>query len=290
MFGLPGTSVAPFLDGLVGYPEMNYMLALHESVCVGVADGYARVSGKPALVNVHNMPGAANCVGLIFTAHRDHVPMVVTAGQQETRALGLDGHASARNMPNVVSEFTRWSWETRSSARVAHDLARGLNIALSHPRGPVFLSLPKDQLRERYERELPGAPGDLSMPRIAGAPEQLARAAALLARAEHPLIVAGSEVVPAGGVSELVTLAELLGAPVILEPGGSYLAFPTEHPLYFGVYRADDPLVTRSESFGVPAERVERPEEVGPALKRALASGRPAVIDVATESPIRARR
>ncbi len=87
IFGNPGTTELPFLDALAGAPGFEYLLALHESVAVGMADGYAQVTRRPAFVNLHTAAGLGNAIGTLTNAQATRTPLVITAGQQDRRHL-----------------------------------------------------------------------------------------------------------------------------------------------------------------------------------------------------------
>src|SRR5258706_67811 len=86
IFGNPGTTESPLLDSLLDYPSLQYIVHLHEGVAVGSANFYAQASGKTAFVNLHVAPGLGNAIGMIYGALKNNSPMVVTAGQPDTRA------------------------------------------------------------------------------------------------------------------------------------------------------------------------------------------------------------
>ena len=85
IFGNPGTTESPLLDSLPDYPQLDYIVHLHEGVATGAANFYAQASGKTAFVNLHVAPGLGNAIGAIYSALKNNSPMVVTAGQQDTR-------------------------------------------------------------------------------------------------------------------------------------------------------------------------------------------------------------
>ena len=110
IFGNPGTTESPLLDSLLDYPQIQYIVHLHEGVAVGAASFYAQASGKTAFVNLHVAPGLGNAIGMIYGALKNNSPMVVTAGQQDTRmrlrdpVLGHDLAAmAARSWPSTGS-------------------------------------------------------------------------------------------------------------------------------------------------------------------------------------------
>ena len=88
MFGNPGTTELPLMDGLAREPNIHYVLALQEAVAVAMADGYAQASGKLAAVNVHVSPGLGNAMGMLYDAQKAASPILVTAGQQDQERTG----------------------------------------------------------------------------------------------------------------------------------------------------------------------------------------------------------
>jgi benzoylformate decarboxylase len=95
IFGNPGTTETPLLDSLAAYPKIEYVMALHEGVAVGAASFYAQATGDVAVANVHVAPGLGNAIGSLYGAFKANSPLIVTAGQQDTRmrlANPLLGH------------------------------------------------------------------------------------------------------------------------------------------------------------------------------------------------------
>ncbi len=245
VFGIPGSSVQDIVDALVDHPQIEFILALHEGSLVSMADGYTRASGRPAFVLVHMLPGTSNLVGGLYNAWRDGSPVVVASGQQDTRLLGRGSFTDTSDMVEVVRQFTKQAWEVPRADRMAEAVDRALRLAMTPPRGPVYLSLPKDLLREESEVSLPDAhPPPAS---FAPDPESIERAAATLLAAERPLIVCGSGVFTARAVDDLAEVAEHLAAPVVSEPWNAFLSFPTTHPLYFGRFDGESSLYRRAD-------------------------------------------
>ena len=230
LFGNPGTTELPFLDALPE-SELEYIVALQEASAVAAADGYAQASGQVGLVNLHVLPGVANGVSILHNASRAHSPVVVTAGQQDTRLL-LDDPILAGDMVRLTEQFTKWSYEVRRADEAPVALRRAIKLALTPPTGPVFLSLPMDLMTQVVEDTAGPAP-DV---RAAMAPDVAAvdRAAALLAAARNPLIIAGDGVARARAVPALVAVAERLGARVHGEPIFRRTVFPGDHGLWRG--------------------------------------------------------
>ncbi|HXG50946.1 MAG TPA: thiamine pyrophosphate-binding protein [candidate division Zixibacteria bacterium] len=245
VFGLPGTSGQEFIGTIAEQERVRFILALHETCVVSMADGYARVTGKPSLAQVSTLPGTANAVGALYDAYRDRSPVVVTSTHVDTRIAGRDSHTEGRDLVELTRQFTKWSHEVHRADRIPEMLNRAFKVAATPPTGPVYLSLPSNLLGETITTPNPPAARFRVVPRLAGDPEALAEAARLLCGARRPLIVAGSGVAKAGGIEELVRLAEAVGAPVVMEPRYSFLAFPTTHPHSFQIPE-------RQPSFSLP--------------------------------------
>ncbi|MGH7771365.1 MAG: thiamine pyrophosphate-binding protein [Candidatus Binatia bacterium] len=235
IFGLPGTSGQEFIGTIAEQEKIRFILALHETCVVSMADGYARVSGRPTLAQLSTLPGTANAVGALYDAYRDRSPVVVTSTHVDTRILGRDSHTEGRDLVELTKQFTKWSWEVHRADRIPEALNRAFKVASTPPRGPVYLSLPSNLLAEPVATKSPEANRFRIVPRMAGDPEALKDAARLLVEARRPLIVAGSGVATAGATEELIKLAEMVVAPVVMEPRYSFLSFPTSHPYSFQI-------------------------------------------------------
>jgi benzoylformate decarboxylase len=230
LFGNPGTTELPFLDAL---PDsgLEYVLGLQEATAVAAADGYAQASGQVGVVNVHVAPGLANSLSILHNASRSKTPLLVTAGQQDTRFL-MDEPILAGDLVRMAEQFTKWSYEIRRAEEAPVALRRALQVALTPPTGPVFLSLPMDLMGPAVEDTGAGPMPIAARARPdAGA---VARAAELLAAARAPIIIAGDGVARAQAVSELTTLAEVAGARVHGEPVYRRTNIPGNHALWRG--------------------------------------------------------
>jgi benzoylformate decarboxylase len=230
LFGNPGTTELPFLDALDG-SGLAYVVALQEATAAAAADGYAQASGRLGVVNLHVAPGLANALSIVHNASRAKTPLLVTAGQQDTRLL-LDNPILAGDMVKMTEGLTKWSYELRNADEAPGALRRAIALAQTPPTGPVFLSLPMNLMTEACDDA--GGASD----RIAAHPmpeaDAIARAAEVLARAKAPGIVAGDGIARAGAQAALQNLAETLGAGVHGEPIHRRLSFPGDHPLWRG--------------------------------------------------------
>jgi benzoylformate decarboxylase len=242
IFGNPGTTESPLLDSLLDYPQIQYIVHLHEGVATGAANFYAQASGKTAFVNLHVAPGLGNAVGAIYSALKNGSPMVVTAGQQDTR-MRLRDPVLGHDLASIAAPVTKWSVQVERADELGPILQRAFKIANEAPAGPVFVALPIDMMEQ--ETSIPaGKPGHsftASRPDPAG----IAAMAKLIAAAKNPAIVAGDEIARAGADKTLVKLVEKIGAAVWFEGLRGQNSFPTDHPAYRGTLAFDAPGVAK---------------------------------------------
>lgn len=231
IFGNPGTTENPLLDSLLDYPDIDYIVALHEGIAVSAASFYAQAANKPALVNLHVAPGLGNGIGAIYGALKAQSPIVVTAGQQDTR-MRLRDPLLGHDLVAMAAPVTKYSAQPNSADELAPMLQRAFKIACEPPCGPVFVALPINVMEQETQlgATTMGNAYDAVIPDAQG----LAQLAELLAGATSPVIIAGDGVARSGAFRTLVVLAEQLGAPVYNEPLRTQLAFPNRHPSYAG--------------------------------------------------------
>jgi len=229
VFGNPGTTELPLVDVLVEDGEPAYVLALQEASAVGMADGYARATGRPSFVNLHTVAGLANGLGNLANAAAARTPMVVTAGQQDRRHLIAEPLLSG-DLVGLARPLLKWAHEVRTLGELGIAVRRAFRLAAAQPSGPVFLGLPMDVLAEVGSASLP------SRSRVGDAPRagSLGELADMFAAAERPAVVVGDELARANGLEDAVALAEVLGAPVFGAPLYGRAVFPTAHPLWHG--------------------------------------------------------
>ncbi|MFV0258091.1 MAG: thiamine pyrophosphate-binding protein [Acidimicrobiales bacterium] len=243
IFGNPGTTESPLLDALADHPSISYVTHLHEGVAVGAAGYYARAADRPAVVSLHVAPGLGNGIGMIYGALKARAPIVVTAGQQDTRMLRHEpvlGH----DLAAMAAPVTKWSTQIDTADEVNDVLRRAFKIALDPPCGPVFVAVPINVMEQDtvFAATGPGASFRAGAPDPAG----LTQAAELIASSRRPVIVVGDDVGRAGAVDDLVRLAERIGAPVWREGIRGAVSFPTAHPLARAGLPFDDFSVQRS--------------------------------------------
>jgi benzoylformate decarboxylase len=231
VFGNPGTTEQAFMDALQEYPRLEYILALHEGVAVGVADGYARASGRPAFVQLHITPGLGNAMGMLYNSYRTGTPLVVYAGQHPQRGASQDPILTG-DLVRLAAPLTKWAVEAQDAQEIPILLRRAFKTAQEPPRGPVFISVPANVMDEEAEVEI--APAVNVSTRVRPEAEAIERVARLLAEAKSPVVIAGDGVAVSGGQAELVQLAEAAGARVHTSFAAE-LPFPSTHPLYAGL-------------------------------------------------------
>jgi len=226
VFGNPGTTENALLDSLIDYPSIEYLVHLHEGVAVGAASYYARATGRTAVVNLHAAPGLGNGIGMMYNALRANAPMLVTAGQQDTRMLRREPML-AHDLVAMAAPVSKWSTQLQSADEVDAVMRRAFMTAYEPPCGPVFLSLPVDVMEQQTENAaLPPC-----SPFRDAAPDALALAdaCALIKAAHAPVIVVSDEVARSGAAADLVRLAERIGAPVWHQGLRGHVSFPGSH-------------------------------------------------------------
>jgi benzoylformate decarboxylase len=232
IFGNPGSTELPLIDALASADDLHYVLALQEATAVGMADGYAQATGRPAFLNLHTSAGLGNAIGNLTNARACSTPLVVTAGQQDYRHIVTDP-LLADDLTGIAHAVSKWSHEVRTTDELGTVLRRAFHDAMSPPAGPVFVSIPMDLLDGSTDAPVP-APSTFHRRPIADGLDELA---SLLTSVPvgHVAIVVGDEVAQADAVSEAEAVAEALGAPVYGSPLHGNAVFPPTHPLWSGM-------------------------------------------------------
>lgn len=246
LFANPGSEFISIIDGLArfdreGIPGPQPITAPHEQLAVNMAYGAYLMTGRPQAVMAHVNVGMANSLIGLIGAARMNIPILYLAGRTPLREAGHRGQRDrfvhwaqeARDQAAMLREYVKWDYELRSADMLEPVLERAWAIAMSEPRGPVCLSLPRELLVEPFA-------GALSLhrtlhPAAAPRPDQsaLARVAALLAVAARPLILTSRSGADTRCVDLLRTLSERLLIPVAT-PHAHYLCLPSDHPHHLG--------------------------------------------------------
>ncbi|MGA7396752.1 MAG: benzoylformate decarboxylase [Solirubrobacterales bacterium] len=236
MFGNPGSTELPMLQD---FPDdFEYILGLQEAAVVGMADGYAQVTGKPTLVNLHTAPGLGNAMGALFNAQANHSPVVVTVGQQARSMVTMQSNLTNRDAIRVPHPYVKFAYEPTRAEDVPLAIAHAIHLACLPPMGPVMVSLPMDD----WDKEIDAADAAHVINRkVTGRatadPEQVADLAERIRAAKNPIAVAGPDIDTAGAWEEMIALSENQNLGVWAAPatGGGRLGFPEDHPHWRGV-------------------------------------------------------
>ena len=227
VFGNPGTSESPIMDALEGFPELTYMLTTQEGVAMGMADAYARATGRPSFVNLHIDTGLANGISLLTNAYEGGTPIVLTSGNKDVRKLA-EGRADVSEM---VKQFTKWSVEVTHPEQVPGVMRRAFKEAKTPPTGPVYVGFSANALDDEAKVEI--VPSPQGYRRLRPDPAAVDEAAKVLAEAVNPVMLVGDGVAQSDGSAEAVRLAEVLGARVYANTFAG-VNFPTGHPQFLG--------------------------------------------------------
>jgi thiamine pyrophosphate-dependent acetolactate synthase large subunit-like protein len=250
LFTNPGSSEVAILDALVDDPQIHLIEGLHEGIVISMADGYHKLSQKPAFVNVHAIAGTAQMAGQLFNCSKDGSAIVVTAGLNDNEAWSDDVHLGPRpgfDQKDVNRQFTKLSWEARDPRSLAMMLRRAFKVAMTDPGGPVYLAVTSTALRKKDVTDivLP-AERFLLNTRIHADRAVVQKAAQLIMRAHRPVIIASDEVWKAGAQQQLLELSEMLSIPVA-QPNryNAFQNFPSQHPYFLDGWDPTNPYISR---------------------------------------------
>jgi benzoylformate decarboxylase len=231
LFGNPGTTELPIMEAVPDFPQLQYVLGLHESVVVAMADGYARASNRLVAANVHVAPGLGNAMGALYNAQFSGSPIILTAGQQE-QGHGLTEPLLYAPLVPVATPFVKWAVEATRVEDLPRIIRRAAKVALTPPTGPVFISLPGDVLEQQADIDM-GAATRIDA-RTRPSDEALAELARRLLAAKNPVLLAGQELSIHDAFAEATELAELIGAGVYQQTIPYAAQYPTAHRAYLG--------------------------------------------------------
>jgi acetolactate synthase-1/2/3 large subunit len=244
-FANPGTDFPPIVEGFarakLSRAEVpRPVLVPHENLAVAMAHGAYLMTGAPQALMVHVNVGTANTINLLANAARDRVPLLLMAGRSPIMEAGTFG---ARSRPihwaqemfdqaGMVRELVKWDYELRNPQQAGAVVARAVEAAMAEPRGPVYLTLPREPLSApagtdaaAEPRSVPSAPHP--------DPALIARLADWLIAAERPLLIASSVGRIAEEADALARIAERFALPVVAHTP-RFLCLPTDHPLHLG--------------------------------------------------------
>ncbi|MEX2579676.1 MAG: biosynthetic-type acetolactate synthase large subunit, partial [Verrucomicrobiales bacterium] len=279
VFGYSGGAALPIFDALETVASnMKFVLTRHEQGATHMADGYARATGKPAVVLVTSGPGAGNTITGIMTAQMDSVPMIIVTGQQVTWMLGKDAFQEA-DIFGITIPVVKHNYLVRETNELPRICREAYHIATTGRPGPVLIDVPKDVSQSPFtgdldpEIDLPGYHPEEAFDIDEASIEAAAR---LINLAKKPVILAGHGAMISGAEAELMELAMKLECPVTSTLLGKGV-FPESHPLALGMLgmhgtayankaicecdlilnigsRFDDRIIGQADKFGAQAK------------------------------------
>ncbi|MBC8463143.1 biosynthetic-type acetolactate synthase large subunit [Candidatus Bathyarchaeota archaeon] len=233
IFGITGAALIPICDDLLD-SDIRYVPGVHEQGSAHMADGYARASGKPGVVQVTSGPGATNIVTGVATAQLDSSPLVAFTGQVGMGMVGTDAFQEV-DIIGVTASITKWNHQVRDPAKIPWAVKAAMYVSNTGRRGAVVIDLPKNITMAEADFdydvkvELEGY-----QPKIEPNPWEIDTAVKILLGAQRPVIIAGGGVISSGAAKELTELAELLMAPTATTLMGKG-AIPSNHPMCLGL-------------------------------------------------------
>ncbi len=235
VFGYPGGAIMPVYDALVGYEDrIRHILPRHEQGAIHAAQGFARTTRQTGVCLATSGPGATNLMTGLSDALLDSTPLVCITGQVFYKLLGTDAFQET-DVVNCTLPVTKWNYQITRAEEIPEVFAKAFYVANSGRPGPVVIDVTKNAQVEQMTFHYPGQPQIRSYrPRPALNPDRLHEAAALINRAERPMILAGHGIQIAGGQPVFRDFVEKTGIPVAATLNG-LSTIPTDHPLYVGM-------------------------------------------------------
>jgi acetolactate synthase-1/2/3 large subunit len=239
VFGILGGAILPVYDALCTHPRIRHILARHEQGAAHAADGYARASGRPGVCFATSGPGATNLVTGIANAYMDSSPVIALTGQVPSEArnssyvIGRDAFQEA-DIIGITTPITKYNYQLNTVEEIPSTVNTAFYIATTGRPGPVVIDFPKNVQAATAPVEFTDRIDIRGYnPTINPHPLQIRKAVECLEDAERPVILAGGGVITANAADELLTVSELLLAPVATTFMGKG-AFPEIHPLSIG--------------------------------------------------------
>ena len=234
IFGLVGTTTNSIVTELYGRDDIRFIDTRHEEGAAFMAYGYARASGKPTACVTTSGPGTINLATGISLAYKGRAPVIVIAGNTAQDYTYRDG-AQEFDLVSVFKSTTKMALQVNQAERIPEMLHYAFRTALAGKRGPVLLDIPRNLIDGQTLDWTVQPPESYRAvaDRVEGDNRAVQQAAALLAQAQRPLLLAGGGIIDAEGVDEAVALAERLDLAVVPSYGHND-AFPNSHRLYVG--------------------------------------------------------
>ncbi len=279
IFGYSGGAAIPIFDAIVTTgTKIKLVLSRHEQGATHMADGYARVSGKPGVVLVTSGPGAGNTVTGLMTAHMDSVPIIVISGQQIRPMLGKDAFQEA-DIFNITMPVVKHNYLVNDTQRLPEIVHEAFHIATSGRPGPVLIDVPKDVSSGVFDGEVPKSSlNTQTVEHPKPLKDDIDFAISAIAESKKPIFLIGHGVLISGAEKELMQVAEQFDIPVTTTLLGKG-AFDERHPLSLGMLgmhgtayankaivdadliinigsRFDDRIIGQADRFGAGAVKI----------------------------------
>lgn len=225
VFGNPGTTEIPMLRGI-----NKYYLTLHDSISLGMCDGFSQITRQSSLCNLHTMPGIGNSMAFLHTAYSNRSPVIVTSGQQDYRHIFYDPILSG-DLVGVVQGLVKYRYEIKDTGDIYRSMKRAYQIAMTPPMGPVFISFPMNFMDQECEESF-----DEFKPKTQQYvnPDAVKEIADIINSSRNPALIFGYEIDVYNAFDEAQTFAHRLGCPVYGEPLASRGCYPSDDPQYAG--------------------------------------------------------
>ncbi len=232
LFCSNGSGLGPIVDALVSRPQIQLIQATQEGQVVAMADGYAKVTGKPAF-GFYSRVGLPHSTSNMYNSMKDRTPLVIMSDHADSASEGTDSHEDIDNWEEAARFYTKWTWTANQPERLAEWVRKAYKVASVLPGGPTYIRTPRDLMYKEvtaavYSREALNVPMS-----IRPDADEVVRAAKVLLSSESPLMEVGPEVGHCNARAALVELCELLAIPVI-QYRSITVDFPNTHPLWVG--------------------------------------------------------
>ncbi len=236
IFGYPGGAVLGLYDELYKRDDINHILVRHEQCAGFMADGYARITGKPGVILATSGPGATNIVTGLCSSHMDSIPVVALTGQVPTYGIGKDFFQEA-DITGITMPVVKHSYLVLDPAQIPKTVRKAFLISSTGRPGPTLIDLPKDVLNGTFEYSegmenkftLPGY-----KPTVKGNARQIHTASKAILASKKPMLYIGGGIISSNASEELIKLAETCSIPVTYTVMGKG-AFPDNHFLNYGM-------------------------------------------------------
>jgi thiamine pyrophosphate-dependent acetolactate synthase large subunit-like protein len=261
---------------MVRDPGLQFIQATHEGQAVAIADGYAKITGKPSF-GMYSRVGLPHSCSNMYNSMKDRTPLVMMSDHAPSSTRGTDGHEDIDNWEEAVRFYTKWTWTAGRSNRLAEWVRRAYKVAGVMPGGPTHLRIPRELMNEQvtapvYTGQALNIPMELR-PNT----QEVERVAKILLASESPMMVVGPEVSQCGARAAVQELAELLAIPVI-QFRSFYCDFPNSHDLWVGDNRLIPAWVNAYGKpvdcwFNIGARTIRRPYSEGVPMIQASVDG-----------------